>query len=574
MKNGLIYFIIVLILPFNLFCAQLKYLYFQGNKTFDNQELYEALGLKVPSIILFWKKRVPKINPKTVPLLKETLKGFYEVKGFYKAKISHTENNNSITFHIIENSPVIVDSIEIKSDENIKNLILLKKRERFDADLFVKSKKNIKEKMLKEGFCSYDLNAKALIDLQKNRAYLKFHLKKGGVCKFGKIKIEGLKSIDQKIVKTYLKFQEGDKYSIDKIKESYDALYSLGAFSLISIQEGPKINNIVDYIVKLKERKKKIRLKTGIGYETDLGPRAFFRWEEYNFRGNAKKLGFFLKYSNKERIFKNDLFKPLLFSVNEYRFNLKNEAGYSFFDYNSYNEKKIFEKIHLFTNVKDSTYDFGLGIENIKIEEVQNLCNIKEGDFFLVYPFFEYEKDKRDSKTNPKKGYYLNSKIETGVKEIGSETTYIKWKNEARFIHTFENQTTLALKGKIYLIKEIEKSLPSSKLFFGGGAYGNRAYGYKKLYATDAKCADVGGKTMVETSVELDHPIYKKLVGALFWDSTLLSKDSMDFSTDFVNAVGFGIRYLTQIGPIKIDMGFNVKDPSINAIHFLIGQSF
>ncbi len=569
MKN-----ILFLILALPIFASNLKYLYFKGNKTFSSKELYEALGLKIPPVILFWKKRAPKINPKTIPLLKESLKGFYEVKGFYNTKIKSSQKSDSITFYIKENLPVIVRNIETRSDFPIKNLILLKTKKRFEADLFVESKKNIKEEMLKKGYCSYDLNAKAFVDLIKREANVKFHLKKGDICHFGKIKIEGLKSIDPKIIKTYLKFKPGEKYSIDKIRQSYNSLYSLGAFSSIVIEEKEKINNIVNYLIRLKEIKKKIRLKTGIGYETNLGAKAFLQWDEINFRGNAKKLGFYLKYSKKEKIIKNNFYKPLVFSLKSYNFNLKNEAGYSFFDYNSYKEKKLFEKIHIFTNIQDQIFDIGFGAENIKIDKATNLCNIKEGNFLLLYPFFEYEKDARDSKLNPKSGYYLSSKIETGLKEIGSETTYIKWQNEGRFIHTFKNELTIALKSKISLIKELEKSLPTSKLLFAGGAYSNRAYSYHKLYATDAKCKDVGGKTMIDASIEMDKPIYKKFIFALFFDTTLLSKDSLDFSTDFVNSAGFGIRYLSAIGPIKIDMGFNLKDPSINAIHFLIGQSF
>ncbi len=566
--------LLLIILPIFLFSENLKYLYFKGNKTFDNSTLYEALDLKLPPFILFWKKKAAKINPKSVSFLKESLKGFYEIKGFYNTKITSLENNDSIIFQIKENRPVIVNKIDIKSDFPIKNLILLKKGDRFQADLFIKSKQKIKEELLKEGFCSYDLKAKALVDLEKREANLIFHLKKDGICKFGKVTIKGLKSINPKIVKEYLKFKEGDRYNIEKIKNSYNSLYSLGAFSSVLIEEKEKINNIVNYLISLKERKKRIRLKAGIGYETNLGARVFFKWEEYNFRGNAKKLSFFLKHSKKEKIIKNNFFKPLVFSIKNKNIDLKNELGYSFFDYNSYKEKKIFEKIHLFTNINKQLFDIGFGIENIKIDEVENLCNIKKGDFLLIYPFLEYEKDERDSKLNPKKGYYLNSKIEGGIKEIGSESTYLKWESEIRLIHTFKENLTAAIKGKLGLIKELEKSLPTSKLFFAGGAYSNRAYGYHKLYATDSKCKDVGGKTMIDLSFEVDKPIYKNIIGALFFDSTLLSKDSLDFSTDFVNSIGFGIRYLTKIGPLKVDIGFNTEDPSINAIHFLIGQSF
>ncbi len=569
------------IVIFLIFClsfieaSDLKYLYFQGNETFSQSELYKALGLKETSFIVFWKKREPKIDPKTIPVLKDTLLGFYEVKGFYHTKISVENKQDKIVFKIKEGKPVIVKKIEIKSDFKIKPFILLKIGDRFDAESFIESKKNIKKQLLKKGYCSYDLKAKAKVDIVKNEVYLNFLLKKGDVCRFGDIELKGLKTVEPKVVKSYIKFRKGELYSYDKIKDTYDALYSLGAFSVISIKEVQKINNVLKYQISFREREKKRRLKTGIGYETNIGPRFFIRWENRNFRGNAQKLSWYLKYSKKEKVIRNDFIKPAVFSYKEYLLHFKNEAGYSYFDNDDYKEKMFFEKVHLFFNRDPYSVDLGVGFENINISDVQKICFVKEGDYFLIYPFFSFIKDTRDSKLNPREGIFLNAYFEGGLKETGSATSYVKTMEEGRYIKTFEDsKITLAIKLKLGLIKEFEKTLPESKLFYGGGAYGNRAYGYKRLGATDAKCERVGGKTFFENTIELSRPVYKNFEGAIFLDSTLISKDSLDFSTDFVYALGFGFRYISPIGPIKIDFGFNIKDPGYNAIHFLIGQSF
>ena len=72
----------------------------------------------------------------------------------------------------------------------------------------------------------------------------------------------------------------------------------------------------------------------------------------------------------------------------------------------------------------------------------------------------------------------------------------------------------------------------------------------------------------------MSHPLYKKIDGALFFDSTLLSSESYRFSIDFVHSIGAGIRYISPIGPVKLDMGMDIEDNSQYAIHFQIGQSF
>ena len=79
---------------------------------------------------------------------------------------------------------------------------------------------------------------------------------------------------------------------------------------------------------------------------------------------------------------------------------------------------------------------------------------------------------------------------------------------------------------------------------------------------------------MANLSLEANYPIREKLYAAVFTDNTMLTKDIYDFSGDILSSAGIGIRYISPIGPIKLDLGMNVNDPSQNAIHFQIGQSF
>ena len=79
---------------------------------------------------------------------------------------------------------------------------------------------------------------------------------------------------------------------------------------------------------------------------------------------------------------------------------------------------------------------------------------------------------------------------------------------------------------------------------------------------------------MANLSVEANYPIWKKLYGAVFTDNTMLENDKFDFNGDILSSAGAGVRYITPIGPIKIDVGMNVHDTSQNAIHFQVGQSF
>ncbi len=47
-----------------------------------------------------------------------------------------------------------------------------------------------------------------------------------------------------------------------------------------------------------------------------------------------------------------------------------------------------------------------------------------------------------------------------------------------------------------------------------------------------------------------------------------------DYARDGYLGVGAGLRYVTPIGPVAIDFGFDPEDTSQYAIHFRIGELF
>jgi outer membrane protein assembly factor BamA len=80
-------------------------------------------------------------------------------------------------------------------------------------------------------------------------------------------------------------------------------------------------------------------------------------------------------------------------------------------------------------------------------------------------------------------------------------------------------------------------------------------------YLRDADFAaqPLGGRTLLEGSVELRYPIYKQLGGAVFVDAGIVGQGNLANATSGTSAVtpGFGFRYYSIVGPIRIDLGLN-----------------
>ncbi len=552
-----------------------KKLRFVTDNEIKHSQLYEALGIEIPPWYKFWKDKAPKIHVKIIPSFVESLRYYYKSQGFYHAKIEKGETSNLVIFKITEGKRTYVESVLIISDEDISDLVTFKKGNVFNSIEFIEIKKNIKNRLQKKGYCNFSLDAKAMVDIEKNSVKLNYNLNKNSLCKFGEIIINSPKNIKDKVTRSRLTFKEGERYDLEKINRSYSTISGLEVFDNVKVDMNKK-NNIIDINIDLKEKEKKRKIEAGIGYETDIGPRGIFHFEKRNFMGNAKKASLDFKYSKKEKFAKNTLYWPAFIKVptfKHYYLDLKNEFSYSKINFDNFDERKYSNYLHLLKDYGRFSVNFGLGLERININKTEKTESIIDGNFNLLFPFAKVSADFRDSKINPKNGIYLSLYLESGLDILKDSSTYLKSISEARVIKTLA-QTTIALKGKIGLIKEYTNRLPASKLFYAGGSFSNRGYGYNTLGSFDKASYLIGGQTLIDTTIELNYPIYKKFEGAIFLDSTLLSSQSYRFSIDFVHSLGLGVRYISVIGPVKFDIGMDIEDKNQYAMHFQIGQSF
>ncbi len=549
---------------------------FEGNQIVSTSELEAFIGAKKNSPLLFWKDSSAKVDIKFRKRLDEMLTLFYRNEGFYETNISSVLTSSGIQVKIQENRPIIIQKIEIKSDLDITEEMQLVEGERFRAKEFTQMKRDVKQKLLLEGYCSPKLTTKAYLTLEEYAAIIKIDLAKRKICHFGKVTIETNSStMDNDIVRSRLHFKEGEVFNIGKIQESYESLYGLESFDQLSLDYSRNIYNKKPVNIKYKEVRKNIHTRMGIGYATDLKLQAKLYAEYKNFRGNGKKILIDAVYSDIQKVVETRLFVPYVFSMGDYHLDFQNSLGYSEEqNIHPFDERILYDKLY-FSHKSSKWYNsLGFGFEQIDTLHSDNPNNRN----FLVYPFMRLIYDQRDSKLNPKNGIYFSHEMEYGLTYSKSNTSYLKYMEELRLIYTPLYDITLSSVGRIGSIKVYANNLPESKKFFAGGAFSNRAYGYERIGITESSVSDtrLGGYTLANLSLEANFPIYQNFRGALFSDNTMISDNQgiWEFSNRVLTSVGIGFRYLTPIGPFKIDLGANVNDFSQRAVHFQVGQSF
>ena len=545
---------------------------FSGNKEVSTSDLERVVGAKRPSPLAIWKEDIAIINSILLSKLDETFTLFYKNEGFYDANITHKIDKVGVDFFIKENRPILIDKIIVHSNFDISEKIILEEKSRFRAKEFSRMKKGIKTLLLSEGYCSPELDTKAYLDLEKYTATIKINLKKNNLCYFGDVSIESSSpTMSDTVILSRLFFEKGDLFNIDKIKESYESLYALEAFEQLHLDYRLNLYNHKPVKISYREVKKHIHSRIGVGYATDLKFQAKYHWEYKNFLGNGKKLIFDALLSTKQQIIENSFIYPYFISLGGYHLDFENSVGYSEEqDIHTFDEKVLYNRFYLSHKSSRWYNSIGLGIESREISNDQT--------FFLVYPFMKVVYDRRDSKLNPTKGIYFSHEMEYGLPYSSDSTSYLKYLEELRAIYTVRNITFSAV-GRMGSIQVYNSNgMPESKKFFGGGAFSNRAYGYDRIGITQSSTEDSkrGGFTVANLSLESNFPIYRDFMGAVFTDNTMISENQgiWEFSNRVISSVGLGFRYMTPIGPFKIDMGLNVKDSNQNAIHFQVGQSF
>ncbi|MGB2845364.1 MAG: outer membrane protein assembly factor, partial [Candidatus Aminicenantaceae bacterium] len=189
--------------------------------------------------------------------------------------------------------------------------------------------------------------------------------------------------------------------------------------------------------------------------------------------------------------------------------------------------------------------------------------------------------DRLDDPFNPKKGTFFSFVLEWAYPLFNAESDYLKtFLKYQHFIPIFPGVTVsatsrLGLGGG-------SKPIPIHERFFGGGSNSFRGEKFDELGPKDqTSLKPIGGEALMLLNIEMTFPLLsaiKNLSGALFYDTGNVFEGVKQFSLgSFQDAVGFGIRYKTPLGPVRLELGWNLSEPreERKAIFFItIGNVF
>jgi outer membrane translocation and assembly module TamA len=212
-------------------------------------------------------------------------------------------------------------------------------------------------------------------------------------------------------------------------------------------------------------------------------------------------------------------------------------------------------------------------------------------------------RDTRDDLLEPQGGTFLSADGTLAARSIGSEVGYIKtflqgflYKNLGKPNLVFAGGARLGLaRGFLRVVTEIDENgiprlvpvrdLPATERFFAGGDTSIRGYAFDSVGAPEtitSRGFPQGGDAEIVLNAELRTPVYGPIGAVLFVDGGNVFARAADFDLGKLRgSVGFGARYRSPIGPIRVDVGFKLDRRLLGdklerpyALHFSIGQAF
>ncbi|WP_457595597.1 BamA/TamA family outer membrane protein [Hydrogenimonas sp.] len=540
---------------------------FSGNRSIDDRSLYEAIGLEKPYFFEFWKSE-PKADPEKLDLLIPLLENYYKSRGFYHVRVTYRIERGAILVKIEENRPVTIADISYISPLDIGDLIPFRKGERFNAETFVQSKERIKEFYADHRYCNVHLDAKAFIDIENDRAYLVYDVTPNEPCVFGTVSVKTPPKLDEKIVRSLLYFKEGDPYSAELIRRSYREIYANEGVERVIIDDAKHEGNRVLVNVTVSLYPKPIHFSAGAGYSSDEGPNLQMGIKHRNFPNNLKTVGLQTRYSQIRRYVKGSYEMPL---SNHNRFSA--EIGYDDERFDGYKERSLRANVGLKHLRWPHIFQEGIAVDETTTTESLDPLNFPNGKLNIVSANAAWELDRRDSVLNPTKGYKIAAKAAGSVKSPLSDATYYKLLLSGAY-HLPVKSGTLSFRLRQGTIKAKQGHIPPSYRFYAGGMNSNRAFGYRQLGPKNRFGNPVGAFSITEATAEYRFDLPKKFRAVLFTDVTYLGEDSIPDYTRAYIGVGPGIRYMTPIGPIAFDLGFDAENFSRYTLHFHIGELF
>jgi outer membrane protein assembly complex protein YaeT len=590
---------------------------FIGVEQVDADALKRALQTREGSWLPWGRKRY--FDRRAFDADLKRIETFYRDRGFPDARVtsfevdlSEGQDAVSITVRITEGEPIRIAGIELvgfdvlseNDREQLREAMELNVDMPLDRQLVLSARERAANELRDTGY-PYAIVKAAEADAGPHRRRVVFEAAPGTLARIGDIEVNGEESVSEAVIRRQLTFAPGDRYSRRELRESQRRLYGLELFEFVNIEsledrtpQAPEVP--VRVTVAEGEHQ---RVTFGAGYGTEEQARARIRWDHVNFLGGARHAGLEGKWSSLDRGLRAEYRQPAfwhpdftldfdgqawqaaepVYSLNSFggRVTLRHQA-----DTQTFWSVSISNEYQRSSVTPEALEDFTIRDELIALG-LDPRTGQSSGTLSAVA--FDIGRNTTTSVLDARAGWAVTAHVEQAGQWLPGSFNYWAVTTEGRHYLAVGRRLVLANRlrlGTIDSLGDLESNVPFYKRYFLGGSSSIRGWGRFEVGPTSGFGLPIGGHSMIEGSSEVRLPLWGNFGGVAFVDYGNVWSRAWDFNVnDLRYAVGPGLRYLTPIGPIRADFGYQLNPiPNLRVdgepehrhwrIHFSVGQSF
>ena len=455
-----------------------------------------------------------------------------------------------------------------------------------DASAIIAAQNKLLDELRKQGHALAAIkDREVIVDHATREAEITFIAEPGPLAKMGPVRFTGTEKVDTVWLQRRVPFKEGEPYSPAKVEELRGKLTSLGTFNAVRLKPATELdaNGELPIEAELTDRLQR-SFGFGVSYETQLGFAVEGFWVHRNLFGQAESLRLSGEVNHIGQgyaildtgfAFRAAFRKPDWWLPGQ---DLRLEAAALREVLDAYTRKAV-----TFYGGFDRTFSprwqarLGLAAEVADITRNGITQNYRllglQGT--LLY-------NRANSDLDPTRGYRIEFNaqpwVDTGPG--GDMFTILRLTGRHYWDIAEPGRTVLATRASFGTEPAISiGGIPPDKLFYAGGGGSVRGFVYQTAGPLDAYGNPLGGASVVEANVELRQRIGKAFGAVAFVDA---GSAYPDFLPNFALlaprvGAGVGIRYYTDFGPIRADVGVPLNrrptDPPFG-IYVSLGQAF
>lgn len=498
--------------------------------------------------------------------------------GYYRAQISSEVSDGSpatLRLRVQAGEPVRLNQVLVRIDGPAAELAgfsvprsrQLQPGAQLNHGHYEAAKRRILNQAARYGFFAGRFTQQTLrIDPDAGIANIALVYNSGLRYRLGDVRFSGDSELDPGLLERMLPFQADTPYDSELINQLYQNLRSSGYFESVQVDANPSSAEAERIPVQVQLSMRKPRsVGFGLGVSTDVGPRGRANWTRHwaNPQGHSYGLEMELSAPRQNVGLWYDMpGDPPLTDK------LRIAGGYQFEDLA---DSDIDSRLLTFGPEWHSRLDNGWQrVLSLKWQHEQYDFGDDSGSSNLLMPGVSYSLLRSDSQLDPSHGYRIQFDLAGALQGALSDNDLLHGNIQLKGL------TTLA--GRHRFLGRVQfggteasgfANVPPSLRFFAGGDQSVRGYDYQSLSPENSQGDKVGGRYLFAGSLEYQYGLAERWRLATFVDQGN-SFNSLNFPT-LKSAVGLGLRWVSPVGPLRLDLAHALDDEGGIRLHFSMG---